>query len=439
MNETVAEETIETESRVHVLEERNMRWYFGTQLFSLTGMMLRQSVLSLLIIDLVGVKDAPPLIGMVWALNVLPGALIGIFAGMIVDHYDKRKILWVTAILGVVQGLLLVTITRGSDIHHIPDSIAIWKIMAIMLFTGITNSIDGICRNAIVKDAVVNHYNNRMAGVFFSSLYTIGMILGNGLAGWLVLWIGYSNTFVINSLSFLILIFGLSQMCFKHLEEKPKTSKKVFDGAWQKIKLGAQYSFSEKGIRICILLAAAVTVFGFAYNVILSVIAKDMFQSGKTGYSYLAATAGAGSLLGSITAVLWSERRPKMFIVVGCILTGLAHIAFALTTNINHAAVCVFFCGAGFMSAFLPLRGAILHIVDTKMIGMVLGITFTFFYAGMVLSSVVAGYVAKHYSCPAVLMSCGIILLTLGITTPFMPGIEEIEEDNHRKADNKPS
>ena len=235
----------------HVLSQRNMQWYLGTQVISLTGMMLRQAVLSLLMIDLVGVKNAPPLVGMIWALNVLPGTIMGIFAGMMVDHFDKRRILQTTAVLGIIQGLILVYITRGRDMHNLPEHIAIWKIMSVMLFTGITNAIDGICRNAIVADAVLHEENKSMGSIIFSCLYTFGMVLGNGLAGWLVENIGYSNTFILNASSFLFLIIGLSQMSFKHNKTKKKDHG-VFEGALHRIKIGILYTFTHKGIRICI-------------------------------------------------------------------------------------------------------------------------------------------------------------------------------------------
>ena len=419
MNKTVVGDA----PRIHVLMERNMQWYFGTQLISLTGMMLRQSVLSLLIIDLVGVAKAPPLIGIIWALNVFPGAFFGIFAGMMVDHYNKRKILRITALLGTLQGAMLAYLTY-KNIHNV----AVWQIMAIMLFTGLTNAIDGICRNAIIKDAIVNSYNNKTGSVLFTSLYTFGMILGNGLAGYLVLSIGYSNTFILNALSFIVLIFGLSRMNFDHVKVEERVDS-VFIGAWSRARDGLLYVFSERGIRLCIILAGLITVFGFAYNVFLSIIAKQMFHGGPKEYSHLAAIAGVGSLIGSITSVVWGHRIPKTFVIVGCLIMGVGQILFSQTTDINHAAITIFFCGLGFMIAFSPLRGCIMHIVKKELVGIVMGITFTFFYGGMMMSSLISGYVVKHYGCSTVLMGCGITLILIAIVAPFLPGIEEISKD----------
>ena len=139
-----------------------------------------------------GLQRAPSLVGAVWALNVLPGTFLDIFAGMVLDSFDKRRILQITAVVGTVQAFTLAYLAY-VDIHHI----AMWKIMVLTLCTGFTNAIDGVGRNAIVKDAIVNKYNQRVGGTIFTSLYTVAMVIGNGIAGYLVLYIGYANAFTL--------------------------------------------------------------------------------------------------------------------------------------------------------------------------------------------------------------------------------------------------
>ncbi len=409
--------------KVHLLEERNMQWYLGTQLISLTGLMLRSSLLSLLLVDLLGITKAPPYVGFVWALNVLPGTFLGIFAGVILDRYDKRKILQITASFGVIQGAALAYLAF-MDVHHMSIS----AIMAIALFGGFTNALDGIGRNAIVKDAVVNKYNHRSGAIFFGSLYTFAMLVGNGISGYLIIWIGYGNSFMLNAISFLVLIIGLRKMNFDHHEVR-KLRPFNFGETWQSILAGGRYTFSEPGIRISIVLASFITVFGFDYNVILSIITQAMFHGGPKEYSYLATCSGIGSLVGSIIAILFSESRPKQFVIGGCLLLGLGQIACACTTNIHVAAIMLAICGFGFMASFLPSRAAIMHIVKKEMTGIVLGFTFMFFYGGMMVSSVCAGWLAKHAGCPSVLLICGTVLIFTAIATPFLPGIAEIEKE----------
>ncbi|MES2216619.1 MAG: MFS transporter, partial [Patescibacteria group bacterium] len=305
---------------------------------------------------------------------------------------------------------------------HVHDE-AVWKILLVMLFTGLTNAVDGIGRNAIIKDAVLDPRNMRMAGIVFNSIYTVGMVLGQGLAGHLVEWIGYPGSFVLNGLSFLVLIFGLSKMDFSH----SKRVKAEWKGVLHIVGDNLRYVFRHPGIRTCILLAATVTLFGFAYNVILAIINKTMFNGSRQDYSYLAAVGGAGSFVGSILSILFSQRAPKTFAIGGCFIMGISQLVFSQVTNLNHGAFLMFFCGFGFMCAFLPFRGALMHIVEPHRIGIVLGITFMFFYGGMMFSSFGAGYVAKHFGCPAVLAGCGSVLLMLGCLMPFIPSVRAIE------------
>jgi len=42
------------------------------------------------------------------------------------------------------------------------------------------------------------------------------------------------------------------------------------------------------------------------------------------------------------------------------------------------------------------------------------------------VSAFCSGYAAKHFGCPTVLQTCGIVLVLVGIVTPFLPGIKKI-------------
>ncbi|MDR3557940.1 MAG: MFS transporter [Candidatus Pacebacteria bacterium] len=421
MNTNAVLQTLDIkEKRVHILSEYNMRWYFGTQVISLTGLMMRTSILALLLIEIVGPTRAPFWIGLVASLNLIPGTFLSIFVGFFLDVYDKRRVLQITAFLGILQACGFAYLAyRHPDLRSIPLS----GIVFIAAFSGLTNAVDGLCRNAIIKDALVNRYNDRIGATMFASLYTVAMIVGSGLAGYSVIYIGYANSFILNALSYIVLIFGLHMMNFDHHVRTHKNLK----GMMQKIRHGMIYTFKGLGLRLCIILAVVITIFGYSYNVILPIIAKEMFNGGPKEYSYLAAIAGAGSLLGSLCAIFWSERRPVKFIVTGTFIIGLAHLGFVQMTDIHEGAIFLFLCGFGFMAGFAPIRGAIYHLAKKRRIGIVLGVLFTFFYGGMALSSFGSGWLVGHFGSRAVLMCCGIALVITASLIPFLPGIKELE------------
>jgi MFS family permease len=426
MNSTSLSQTsdsVQPKPRVHILSQRNAQWYFGGQAISLTGLMLRAATLSLFLIALLGKQKAAPYIGIVWASNLLAGSFFGAMIGLFLDRVDKRRALQITAVIGIAQGLILAYITRNGI--HSPEKLKmtiIWEIVTVTVIGCFPYALDSICRNAMVKDALVDRDDHSLGAIIFNSLYNFGLIIGNGLAGLLVGPIGFSNLFLINAASYIVLIFALEKMDFTHLEPIP-----IWNGMIKEVNGGLRYTFGNTGIRICIILSSVVTVFGFAYNIILPVINETMFGGGPKEFSYLASSAGFGSLGGSLFAIFYGSKRKKITVVGACLALGIAQILLAYTRNIHIGAALMFISGAGFMCSFLPLRGALMHLIeDRKRTSVVLGITFQFFFGGMMVSSFSSGYAAKHFGCPAVLQMCGIALIITAVITPFLPGIKKI-------------
>ena len=397
----------------HVLRERNMRWYLGTQLISLTGLMLRTSVLALLIVDMLGKDRAATYVGLVRSMELIPGALLGIFVGMAIDRLEKRNVLYVTGSITILQSVALALLSC-QPIKDIP----IWAIMLISFIGGFTNVIDGVARNSIVKDAVKHPENARMGATYFTALYTFAMLAGNGLAGYLITWIGYGDTFVLNGISLLVLMFGLYRLDLSHVirHQHPKEHPLAI------AKNGVRYCMSDKGVLACIAIGSLFTVFGFGYNVILPVANKTMFHGGPQQYSHLAAMAGLGSLIGVIMTLLWSEHRARMFILGGCLISGVGNLLLSRAADVSQGSIALFLCGFGFMMGYTPIRGAITHIVKPHLISLVMGTNFMFFYTGMIISSLGSGFIATHYGCPAVFATSGCLLIVIALVAPFIPG-----------------
>ncbi len=405
--------------RVGVLGERNMRWYLGGQLLSLTGTMLQTAVLSLLILEIVGKVGAPFWVGLVWALDLAPGFLFAPFAGILLDRFDKRKVLIVTGIFGVLQAFIFVFLTYTHQITVI-------EICVLALCMGMVNAVDGPGRNVIIKDAVENQYNVRQASKMFSSLYNLAQILGPGLAGFMILYLGFPITFIINGLSFVALIVALLNMHLpsKVISTEPNQKIKI----WALISRGYMYIFSEPGIRLSIILTGLICTFGFLYLPMLSVIARDMFHGNAITFSYFAAASGLGSFFGAFVILKFNDIIPhRTLVICGITLLGASLLTLSFMTYFFAGIVCIFLAGFGFMTSFSSVRSSIIHLARQDLVGIVMGITFTFFYGGMMLGAFSSGFFANLYGCPAVLMTGGIIMLAIGLTVPYLSGIKYID------------
>jgi len=404
--------------KVGVLSERNMKWYLGGQLLSLTGTMLQTAVLSLLILSISGKNNAAFWVGIVWALDLAPGFLLGPFAGILLDRFNKKKVLLITSALGVVQTSFLAFLTFTNQI-------TILEICVLALCMGIVNAIDGPGRNVIIKDAVVHDYNVRPASKMFTSLYNLAQVAGPGLAGFLILAFGYPLTFVINGLSFVALIIALLNMKISSVSIKDTRAEY---SVWRLLKEGALYAMQQPSLRISILLTGAVTLFGFFYYPILAVISADMFHGTPITYSYLAAASGIGSFIGALILINLGEKISHSLLVIGGIICmGVALALLSMTTYLPFGIFLVGLIGFSFMVSFSSLRSSILHLVRQEYTGIVMGYTFTFFYGGMMSGAFLAGYAANKYGCPLVLLTGGILMIIIGCFTPFFSGIKGLD------------
>jgi predicted MFS family arabinose efflux permease len=403
----------------HVWEERNMKWYFGTQLISLTGMMLRSSLLQLLMIDKFGKVQAAPYVGMIGAFNVLPGIFIAIFVGIAVDRFDKRNILRWMAVFGFIQASVLAYLSSG-DIHDVVIS----HILEVALLGGFMNIVDSIARTAIIQDALMDKKKNgRVAGVIFNALYTVGIAAGGGLAAFLEKHIGYPLAFMMNSLSYVVLLVGLQKMNFSH---NPPKEKQPWSGIWKQAQESVSFVFTNTALRICILLSASIIIFGFIYFSTLSLIAENMLKGTHEDFSRLAALGGIGSLVGSLVAIQYSNTHPVRWIIGGILVMGTANISLAFCSSMFLANFIVFFCGAGFMLGYSPFRGALMEIVGSERLARVLSVNFAFFYLGMTVNSWAGGQLIKHIGCAPLLLGCGVSLLLVGIIARFLPGMRHL-------------
>src|ERR671927_845490 len=86
------------------LKHRNYRLFFGGQTVSLIGTWITRIATSWLIYRLTG---SVLLLGVVGFCGQIPTLILAPFAGVLVDRWDRHRILVVTQVLSAIQSLAL--------------------------------------------------------------------------------------------------------------------------------------------------------------------------------------------------------------------------------------------------------------------------------------------------------------------------------------------
>ncbi|HEY3418269.1 MAG TPA: MFS transporter, partial [Armatimonadota bacterium] len=134
-------------STFRALRHRNFQLFWTGQLVSLIGTWMQTVAQGWLVKGIVGEHDLSLYLGVVAALGSAPMLLFSLFAGVLADRADKRRILIITQSCAAVLALLLAILTASGRIQ-------LWQIMVLSALLGTVNAFDMPIRQAFVKDMV---------------------------------------------------------------------------------------------------------------------------------------------------------------------------------------------------------------------------------------------------------------------------------------------
>lgn len=345
---------------------RNYRLYFSGQLISLIGTWLQIVALGWLVLKM---TNSAFLIGLITALGSLPSLLFTLFGGVLVDRFPKKKILFITQGFAMILALTLGMLT-------VFNSINIWVIAVIAFLMGTVAAIDIPARQAFVAE-LVNKDQIPSAIALNSATFNAARVIGPGIAGLLIAWIGTGGAFLINGISYISVIMALRLIKI----ENKITEKK--SGTLTAIKEGLVYSFSHPVIRMLIIFTAVSSVFGWSYSTVMPMIAANEFHLEAEGLGYMYAAGGLGALAATLLIGIFSKKVSSVFFILGGnTLFSLSIILFSYTSNLTLALVLLFFAGFGLLSQFAMMNTTIQRLVKSEFRGRVLSI-YIFMFMGL--------------------------------------------------------
>ena len=306
------------------LRHRNFRLFWFGQLISLIGTWMQSIGQAWLVLELT--NNNAVLLGVVGALQFLPVLVLSLMGGVIADRWPKRRLLLGTQSSAMLLAFILFALT----VTHL---VQIWHILVLAALLGMVNALDMPTRQSFVVE-MVGREDVMNAVALNSSLFNTARIVGPGIGGLLIGWLGVAPLFLLNGISFIAVIFGLAII---HTEE-------LHAVAHQKQQMGWRASFTQlgEGLRyvrqasimlMIVLLVAAVGTFALNFNVILPLFATDVLHVGASGYGFMSAITGAGSLVAALV-IAATGRKPRMSVLL-ISGAGLAvcEIAFALSRS----------------------------------------------------------------------------------------------------------
>jgi MFS family permease len=351
------------------LKYRNYRLYFGGQSLSLVGTWIQMLAMSWLVYRLTG---SVFILGLVGFLSRLPTFFLSPFAGVIVDRWNKYRLLLLTQILSMLQSAIL-TILVFTDV------IQVWHIIVLGVFLGLVNSLDIPVRQSFVVEMIEKKEDLSNAIALNSAMVNGARLFGPSIAGILVAAVGEGWCFLINTLSFVAILMSLLFMTITFKQPERKVSGHLSD-----LKGGFKYAFGFPPIRAILLLLALVSFMGMPYQVLMPVFAKEILHGGPHTLGFLMAGVGAGALFGALyLASRKSVRGLGRIIPIASAIFGAGLILFSFSDIFWLSFIILVFTGFGMMVEMTSSNTLLQTLTDDDKRGRVMSF-YTMSFMGMV-------------------------------------------------------
>lgn len=288
----------------------------------------------------------PVVLGIVGATRLLPYVLLSIPAGIISDRFDRRLVLLVSDLArAACMVVLAILVSIGAPILPI----AIVTIVAAC-FSPFFYPAFGALLPSLVRD----EREFGPANSAWATLDNLAWIVGPAIAGMILLAAGIQMAFVLNALTFLTIAVILLTLP----ESKPQAPGRAETGAAIEVGAGAGAAGAPRiadrrerwfpraingRVVAGVVLLDAIAWFAFGgINILIVILAIDVFQGGDAATGFLSTATGIGGLAGAVLAgvlVLRPRLAPALLMASMAFTTALVLLGIAGSLLVAFVAI----------------------------------------------------------------------------------------------------
>lgn len=324
-------------------------------------------------------------VGMVTALQFLPLMFLMPVAGIMADRFDKRKILYITQAAQAVMAFGL-----GGFVLAGQASVTLVCIFAFLL--GTASAFDNPPRQIFVSELVPPKDLPNAVGLNSTS-FNLARLIGPGLSGILIAWVGVGWVFIINGASFLATILALALM--RKADFYPLsggTERKSRRGG---IREGLAYVRNRQDLMVIFIVTGVVSCLGMNFQLTTAAMARTIFDKQAGEYGLLGSILAIGSLTGALIAAR-RRNQPRVRVVV------IAALGFSLAAGLNAVmptytlyAISLIPVGLAMLTLLTSANTAVQMSTEPHMRGRVMALYQTVMQGSAPIGAIVVGWISQ--------------------------------------------
>jgi MFS family permease len=361
------------------LRIRNFRVYFIGQVISFAGTWMQRVGQAILTLQIGGSGTT---LGLVLAVQMLPVLLFSVWTGPFVDRIAKRRILFVTQTVSAVSALGLAVLVGTGRAE-------LWMVYASAALLGLAQLFDHPARQSIVPEMVGDELLANALSLN-SVMINLARVVGPGLAGLTIAWLGIAACFYINAASYLAVLLALAAIRTDELVPVIRKAKRA--SAME----GFRYVARTPAVRWPLLMMTIIGTLGYEFQVTLPLLAERTFGN-PASYGTMSAMQGLGAIIGGLVVASRYRGRKRVTFSYVAIAFGVLFTGVALAPTLTLALIACALMGS-MSTALLSVGNTTVQLAtdpDTR--GQVMSMWSMALLGTTVVGGPFVGWIGEHF------------------------------------------
>ncbi len=381
-----------------------------------TVSMLTSSILQFAIVwHLTQRTESAAVVTMSTLAGYLPRAILGMFVGVFIDRFDRKRIVILSDLCIALAALLLAVVALGMEIP-------IWLIFAILCIRSVGAAFHTPSFQAIIPTIVPKDQLARCAG-FTQSFESLSLILSPALAAVLYSLWSFSAIIFLDVIGALIAITIVSFLSIP--------GNKRDDGGerlhiWRDTKEGFLILRRNKGMTAILVISTIYAFIYFPIGSLYPLITMTYFGGSVADSSLVEIVFSSGTLVGALLLGLVGNRLRKVRAITASI--GVYGLGLASAGLLPPEGLRPFILLSGLMGLTLPffygLRTAIFQsAVPGEYLGRVLSLAYSVGLFAGPLGLLMGGGVSELIGVNYCFFICGVMAVCLAVVMIAVPSV----------------
>jgi MFS family permease len=336
------------------------RRFLLASMIATTGAFMQQTAQGWLVLVL---TNSPALLGLAGAVAGLPTLFLAVFAGVLADRVDRRRLLVVMNGAAATFALALALLTTTG-------LVAYWHVLVLAFLAGLAFTLQQPASQAIVS-SIVDRTTIGSAVALNSAQYNFLRIVAPALAGLFIAAGSLALGFWVNAVALTLVAVIIARLPIPHL----RSTNRVQAAIWRDLQDGLRYVLADRVLFILVLLPAVPALFVLNYLTFIPLYARDILNTGPAGLGLLTGAIGVGALVGALSLASMRPSGGSGRLVLGsAAIVGGALMVFALSRSLPLSMLALALIG-GFQVNFYSTTNTLIQVlVPARLRGRVLSL-----------------------------------------------------------------